>query len=78
MNLNRKKYCPNIYAYSLMRVVYILVLMLGGQKTFAQDSDYGIWGIYVGTGTIDEKWSVFGEAQYRDYNILNLRKTCIH
>ena len=52
-----------------MRVVFILVLMLGGQKSFAQDSDYGIWGIYVGTGTIDEKWSIFGEAQYRDNKI---------
>jgi len=52
-----------------MRVVFILALILGGQKVFAQDSDYGIWGIYVGTATINEKWSLFGEAQYRDYKI---------
>jgi len=70
MNLRRKKYCPSIHTCIFLRTTFVLVLLLGGQKAFAQDSDYGIWGIYVGTGTIDEKWSIFVEAQYRDHKII--------
>jgi len=29
-----------------------------------------LWGIYVGTGNIDKKWSLFTEFQYRDYKIV--------
>ena len=69
MNLNGMKYCPVNNHCILIRMIIVIVLVIGGQKAFSQESTYGIWGIYVGTGTIDEKWSIFGEAQYRDSKI---------
>lgn len=36
----------------------------------AQSSDYGNWYIYFGTAQLNEKWSLWAEAQYRNYNFI--------
>lgn len=51
--------------------IFILILLLTGSNIKAQESGYGSWFIYVGTGYFGEKWSLFTEAQYRDYGFFN-------
>lgn len=53
-----------------MNLLLYLTLLLFVSNLKAQESDYGAWLIYVGTGIINEKWSVFTEAQYRNYTII--------
>ena len=49
----------------------LLLIFLYSARLIAQDSNYGSWWIYVGTGTFGEKWSLFTEAQYRDNGFFN-------
>ena len=37
--------------------------------TFAQDSSFGNWLIYIGNKKLDSKWNIHNEVQYRSYNI---------
>jgi len=55
----------------LKKGLLTLMILFAGNSTSAQESDYGSWFIYVGTGSIGEKWSLFTEAQYRDYGFFN-------
>lgn len=55
-----------------MKKAYLLfafVLIAFAKPAFAQPADLGNWFIYFGTGKINAKWSLWTEAQYRNYNI---------
>jgi len=39
--------------------------------TFAQDSNFGNWLIYIGNKKLDSKWNIHNEVQYRSYNIID-------
>lgn len=60
-----------------MRKIYggLLILVLFSTKNvLAQKSDFGNWLTYFGTGKINEKWSLWTEAQYRSYNFIDDRE----
>lgn len=55
-----------------MKKAYILFAFVSWafvSPVFAQPADLGNWFIYFGTGKINDKWSLWTEAQYRNYNI---------
>ncbi|UAY51826.1 DUF2490 domain-containing protein [Ferruginibacter albus] len=57
-----------------MRKILLAVLLLAATHTFAQQSKFGNWLIYFGNGKISDKWSIWTEAQYRSYNIIDDRE----
>ncbi len=55
-------------------IILLLALCLQAKQSFAQKSSFGNWLTYFGTGKINEKWSVWTEAQYRSYNFISDRE----
>ena len=55
---------------SFVRII-VLLLLMSGFNLAAQNSSYGSWWIYVGTGNFTEKWSLFTEAQYRSFDFFD-------
>lgn len=43
-------------------------------RAVAQSADFGNWMAYFGTGKINDKWSIWTEAQYRGYNFISDRE----
>ncbi len=57
-----------------MRKTLLALLLLAGTNAIAQQSKFGNWLIYFGNGKINDKWSIWTEAQYRSYNIIDDRE----
>ncbi|WP_394354217.1 DUF2490 domain-containing protein [Winogradskyella costae] len=52
-----------------MNMVALTLLLALPFFTFAQDSSFGNWLIYIGNKKLDSKWNIHNEVQYRSYNI---------
>ena len=48
----------------------VLMTLFLGFDTKAQESDYGFWGMYVGTQYWSENWSTFTEFHWRDFAVV--------
>jgi hypothetical protein len=60
-----------------MKKIFLIFLSLciyPATNLLAQKSSFGNWLAYFGTGKINEKWSIWTEAQYRSYNFINDRE----
>ena len=53
------------------KIIFTVLLFFTCQFTFAQKNSLGTWNIVNLKYTINEKWSVFGEAQIRSLNFYN-------
>ncbi|WP_418636484.1 DUF2490 domain-containing protein [Winogradskyella sp.] len=54
-----------------MNMVALTFLLALPFFTFAQDSNFGNWLIYIGNKKLDSKWNIHNEVQYRSYNIID-------
>ncbi|WPP48448.1 DUF2490 domain-containing protein [Catalinimonas niigatensis] len=52
----------------MKRFILLIFICFNSIQVFSQDTDYGNWFIYFGNGTLNDKWSVWGEVQYRNFN----------
>ena len=53
------------------KIIFTVLLFFTCHFTFAQKNSLGTWNIVNLKYTINEKWSVFGEAQIRSLNFYN-------
>jgi len=53
-----------------MRFILIFVIVLLSKMAFSQNSKTGNWLIYFGNQSINNKWNVWNEVQYRNYNFV--------
>lgn len=51
-------------------LLIVLVLLSSGARVFAQNkpADFGCWPIYFGAAAINDRWGLWGEAQYRSFD----------
>ena len=63
LNLFEKFQKTNVFMKQILSVLFILISM--ADISVAQNLDLGSWNILNLKYNIDEKWSVFGEAQLR-------------
>ena len=54
----------------IMRFFIIFVIILSNKMAFAQSSKTGNWLIYFGNQPLNNKWNVWNEVQYRNYNFV--------
>nr|WP_179348611.1 DUF2490 domain-containing protein [Winogradskyella pacifica] len=52
-------------------MVALTLLLVLPFFTYAQDSNFGNWLIYIGNKKLDSKWNIHNEVQYRSYNIID-------
>ncbi|EPR74005.1 hypothetical protein ADIWIN_0965 [Winogradskyella psychrotolerans RS-3] len=52
-------------------MVALTLLLVLPFFTFAQDSNFGNWLIYIGNKKLNTKWNIHNEVQYRSYNIID-------
>lgn len=52
-------------------MVVLTLLLVLPFFTYAQDSNFGNWLIYIGNKKLDTKWNIHNEVQYRSYNIVD-------
>ena len=48
----------------------LLFLVVLPSLTFAQESNFGNWLIYIGNKQLNSKWNLHNEVQYRNYNAI--------
>ncbi len=55
-----------------MRLKFLIIFILGilSKPNYAQNSKTGNWLMYFGNQSINKKWNVWNEVQYRNYNII--------
>ena len=54
-----------------INVVALTLLLVLPFFTYAQDSSFGNWLIYIGNKKLNTKWNIHNEVQYRSYNIID-------
>ncbi|WP_438874654.1 DUF2490 domain-containing protein [Winogradskyella psychrotolerans] len=54
-----------------INMVALTLLLVLPFFTFAQDSNFGNWLIYIGNKKLNTKWNIHNEVQYRSYNIID-------
>ena len=52
-------------------IVFMIILIMYARPSYSQDFDLGSWNIINAKYKINEKWSVFGEAQIRSLKFYN-------
>jgi hypothetical protein len=48
--------------------VFILLLLGSGPASAQKPGPFGCWPIYFGSAALDNRWGIWGEAQYRSYD----------
>ncbi|WP_371312140.1 DUF2490 domain-containing protein [Winogradskyella pacifica] len=57
--------------FKKINMVALTLLLVLPFFTYAQDSNFGNWLIYIGNKKLDSKWNIHNEVQYRSYNIID-------
>lgn len=48
----------------------LILISLLPTLSYAQDSNFGNWLIYIGNKKLSPKWDIHNEVQYRNYNVI--------
>ena len=51
--------------FKKINMVALTLLLVLPFFTYAQDSNFGNWLIYIGNKKLDSKWNIHNEVQYR-------------
>ena len=49
----------------------LTLLLVLSNFTYAQESDFGNWLVYIGNKKLNQKWNIHNEVQYRSYNAID-------
>lgn len=70
MCILKQLFFPSCFIWR-MRIILYVIFFLPAAKSMAQNADLGSWNIVNIKYTVNQKWSMFGEAQLRSLRFYN-------